>query len=179
VTASMHAPPNVLLPFLLMIPLMAWRLYSRVRRSIGRQTLSKWRPWVSICVFPLLTLLFSFVASGKPASLGALAGGIAAGILLGVHGLRKTSFENTAQGLFYTPNAHIGIALSVLFVGRMSYRMAELYSAYQPAQPGAPEFAYSPLTLGIFGLLVGYYVTYAVGLVRWRRRVETQGATRA
>jgi hypothetical protein len=168
----MHAPPTTLLPFLIMIPLVVWRLYSRVRRSIGRQTLTRRRPWVTICLFPLLTVMLGAAALGKPALLAALAGGAAGGVLLGIYGLGKTKFEATPQGLFYTPNAHIGIALSVLFVGRVMYRMAVLYSMDPSAQPGAPDFAASPLTLGIFGLLAGYYVTYAVGLVRWRKTVS-------
>jgi hypothetical protein len=33
---------------------------------------------------------------------------------------------------------------------------------------GLHDFARSPLTLGVFGLLAGYYIAYAVGLLRWR-----------
>ncbi len=167
----MQAPGTSVLPILIMIPLLIWRLHSRVRRSIGRQTLSKVRPWITIGVFPLLTVLLGFAALGRPALWGAMAGGIAGGALLGVYGLGKTKFENTPQGLFYTPNAHIGIALSLLFVGRVIYRMFELYTESQ-AQQSAATFAASPLTLGIFGLLAGYYVAYAIGLVRWRMDVE-------
>jgi hypothetical protein len=50
--------------------------------------------------------------------------------------------------------------------------MFVLYSANPYADPAASNFAASPLTLGIFGLLAGYYVTYAIGLVRWRLSVE-------
>ena len=46
---------------------------------------------------------------------------------------------------------------------------------YAPLNPG--DFAASPLTLGIFGLLAGYYVTYAIGLVRWRLGVERDART--
>jgi hypothetical protein len=30
------------------------------------------------------------------------------------------------------------------------------------------DFARSLLTLAVFGLLAGYYIRYAIGLVRWR-----------
>jgi len=168
----MHAPPSTYVPFLIMIPLVAWRMYSRVKRSIGQQKLSKRRPWLPICLFPLLTVMLGAAAFGKPALLGALAGGIMGGVALGFYGLSKTRFEAKPEGLFYTPNAHVGIALSVLFVGRVIYRMVVLYSMDPSAQSGAPDFAASPLTLGIFGLLAGYYVTYAIGLVRWRKAVS-------
>ena len=169
----MHPPPTYL-PFLIMIPLLIWRMYSRVKRSIGRQTLSKRRPWITITVFPLFLVILSVATRGELAPLGALAGGAVGGVLLGIYGLGKTKFEATPQGLFYTPNAHIGIALSVLFVGRVIYRIMFAYSLDPSAQPGGPNFGNNPLTLGIFGLLAGYYVTYAIGLIRWRNRVEAE-----
>lgn len=91
--------------------------------------------------------------------------------MLAVYGLRQTRFEPTPQGLFYTPNAHLGIALSVLFVGRILYRLGEVYVLDTTASPGTSDFVRSPLTLAVFGLLAGYYIAYAVGLVRWRNRV--------
>jgi hypothetical protein len=174
----MQMPGATILPFLIMIPLIAWRTYSRVKRNIGRQTLSKRRPWITICVFPLLIVLLAIGAYShhRPALFAAMAGGIVGGIVLGQYGLKHTKFEVTPQGLFYTPNAHIGVALSVLFIGRVVYRMFVLYSMnpYAPQSPN--DFAASPLTLGIFGLLAGYYVTYAIGLVRWRRDAVSRDA---
>lgn len=168
----MQMPGANVLPFLVIIPLIVWRTYSRIRRNIGRQPLSKVRPWITLGVFPLLTVLLGWSAHARPALLWALAGGIAGGLVLAVYGLRHTKFEVTPQGLFYTPNAHIGIALSLLFVGRVIYRMVVLYSMDPLAPQSAGDFAASPMTLGIFGLLAGYYVAYAIGLVRWRAVVS-------
>jgi hypothetical protein len=33
------------------------------------------------------------------------------------------------------------------------------------------RLARSPLTLAVFGLVAGYYISYAIGLARWRFRV--------
>ena len=168
----MAAPVPTFLPFLIAIPLIGWRLYRRVRSSIGRQPLSKVRPWITLSVFPLLFVLIGISVLAHPMTLLGLAGGACIGAALGIYGLSKTRFENTAQGMFYTPNAHLGIALSVVFAARVVYRMFELYSLDPNRQPGAPDFARSPLTLAIFGLLAGYYVAYAIGLVRWRLKAE-------
>jgi hypothetical protein len=172
----MQLPAANVLPFLVIIPLIVWRMYSRVRRNVGRQPLSKIRPYITIGMFPLLVVLLGWGALRRPelatVLLAALAGGAAGGALLGYNGLRHTNCEGTPQGLFYTPNAHIGIALSLLFVGRVIYRMVFLYSQNPYAAQTPQDFSASPLTLGIFGLLAGYYVAYAVGLVRWRLRVE-------
>jgi cytochrome b561 len=166
---GMIAPAPTLIPFLIAIPLIGWRLYSRIRRSIGRQPLSKVRPWVTLVIFPIIIVLLGLATHGAGAKLGLLMAGIAVGTALGLFGLSKTRFENTPQGMFYTPNAHLGIALSALFTARVIYRMIQLYQMDPAAQPHPGDFANSPLTLAIFGLLAGYYCAYAVGLIRWRR----------
>jgi hypothetical protein len=157
---------------LIAVPLVAWRVYARVRRLVGRQRLSRIRLWITLIVFPAVVLLLCLAASTHPERLAWLAVGLVAGALLGVFGLRKTVFEPTPQGLFYTPNAHLGIALSLLFVARIAYRLIEIYML-DPGMPrGTQDFARSPLTLSVFGLLAGYYIAYAIGLVRWRQRVD-------
>jgi hypothetical protein len=167
--------PSVLVP-LLIAALVVWRFYTRIRRMIVRQQLSKVRPWITVCAFPILIVLFAVNAIvqpvAQPTALAALGGGLVAGIGLGVYGLRLTRFENTPQGLFYTPSAHLGIALSTLLIGRIGYRAFQVYSAPNPggAPPPVP-FTGTPITLLIFGALAAYYVTYAIGLIRWRRSV--------
>jgi hypothetical protein len=169
---AMQPATHNLLPLLVIVPIVIWRLYSRVKRNVGRQHFSKWRPWLTLTLFPVIVILISLGAVSHPQRLLAMAGGIAAGAVLGIFGTRHTRFENTAQGIFYTPNAHIGIALSVLFTGRVIYRLIQLYSMDANAQPNPADFASSPLTLSIFGLLAGYYVTYAIGLLRFKSAVD-------
>jgi len=168
--------PTFLPYFFVAVPIIVWRMYSRIRRNIGRQTLGKWRPWVTLTLFPLLVILISLGAATQPMRLLAMAGGIVAGAVLGVFGTKHTKFENTPEGIFYTPNAHIGIALSVIFFARVVYRMFQLYSMDPGAQPNPNDFASSPLTLSIFGLLAGYYVTYAIGLIRYKKSIERGAA---
>jgi hypothetical protein len=167
----MQTPSPATLGVLVLIPLLAWRVYARFRRMVGRQRLSRVRPWVTLVLFPLLVVLLASASLAAPQRLAWLAIGLAAGAALGVFGLRRTRFEPTPQGLFYTPNAHLGIALSLLFLARILYRGVELYLLHPGAPGAAPDFARSPLTLAVFGLLAGYYVAYAIGLVRWRGRV--------
>jgi hypothetical protein len=167
----MQAPGPSTVALVILLPLIAWRLYSRVRRMVGRQRLSRVRPWITIVLFPTLALLLALASRFRVEPVAWLAGGLAGGSLLAVYGLRLTRFEPTPQGLFYTPNLHLGIALSTLFAVRILYRLVEVYGTGAAAAPGAPDFVRSPLTLAVFGLLAGYYVAYAIGLVRWRWRV--------
>lgn len=135
---------------------------------VGRQRLSKYRPWVTLVAFPALLVLLAFAAHSQFERLWWLAGSLVCGALLGVFGLGKTKFEPTPQGLFYTPNAHLGIALSLVFVARILYRLAHVYFIDPSAPRGMDDFARSPLTLAVFGLMAGYYIAYAIGLLRWR-----------
>ena len=151
--------------------LILWRVYSRVRRMIGRQKLSNVRPWITAVVFPVLLGLLLLSSLAHPINALGLLAGAGCGAALGVYGLRLTKFEQTTEGLFYTPSAHLGIALSLLFLGRLAYRLAQTYVlAGQTSDAWPNDFTRGPLTLVIFGTLAGYYVTYAIGLLRWRRR---------
>jgi hypothetical protein len=163
-------PATLLLPVGI-AALVGWRVYSRVKRLVGRQRLSKVRPWFTIVIFPTVVALLLVGSLGHPEAGLGLAGGALLGCLLGWYGLRVTKFEHSPEGLFYTPNAHLGIALSLLFVGRIAYRAAQFYFLPGSLPAGSSSFAPSPLTLLIFGTLAGYYVAYAIGLLRWRRRV--------
>jgi len=151
--------------------LIAWRLYARIRQAIGRQRLHPRRPWITLTVLPLLLVLLS-VPSGAQALLElALWGGVLLGVALGLVGLRLTRFEATGAGLFYTPSAHLGIALSTLLVCRIAYRFITGGLPGSGATTSAPP-ALTPLTLLLVGTLAGYYCTYALGLLRWQARVR-------
>ena len=151
------------------VALIAWRLYSRIRRNIGRQRLPPVRPWITLAVFPLVLVLLVLTAHLPALGSAGLAGGVLVGIALGVFGLRLTRFEATAQGVFYTPNAHLGILLSTLVVSRVVYRLIVGGLPDTAAAPAAPP-TLTPLTLLLVGTLAGYYCTYAIGLLRWTAR---------
>ena len=163
-----------LLTVLLVVALVAWRVYARIRRAVGRQRLSTVRPWVTVVVFPLIAVLVLLTSFLHPMTGAALVAGAAVGIGLGLYGTRLTRFEVTPAGLFYTPNAHLGIALSLLLVLRLGYRFVMLQMNAQQFDPQSMQLGSSPLTMAIFGTLAGYYVTYAIGLLRWRAQVSRQ-----
>src|SRR4051812_10059401 len=111
----MANPANLTL--LALLPLIAWRMYARIRRNIGRQRLGRIRPWVTLVLFPVILAVISVFAYPHWERLWWLAGGAAAGAALSLYGLKKTQFEVIPKvGIFYTPHAPLGIALSVLLV---------------------------------------------------------------
>jgi len=148
---------------------MVWRLYRRLRRDVGRQAFFPGRLNTRIVFFALVTVLIALPALGHPRILLGLAGGLLASVPLVWIGLRLTRFERVADRVYYTPNAHIGIALSLLFVGRILYRFALIYGfAVSDGRPQPAAWS-SPLTLFLFGLPAGYYIAFSAAvLVRGR-----------
>ena len=169
----MAAPVHPSLPVIFgMAAFIAWRMASRMRRMIGRQQLSRWRPMFTVVFFPVLVALLSFVALARPEAALALFAGCAIGVGFGVWGLRLTRFEVTPQGLFYTPNRYLGLSLSLLLIARLGGRYLQLSGTDLPFAGSPAEFGRSPLTLLIFGMLAGYYTRYAAGLLRWKAGAE-------
>jgi membrane protein CcdC involved in cytochrome C biogenesis len=166
--------------------LIVWRMQARVRRLIGRQQLSQRRTWIRAALLPLVIAMFAWLAwqpHANPLLKVSLLGGVVLGVVLGLVGLRLTRFEVTAEGLFYTPSAHLGIALSALLVARLAWRF---FSAgwpgwSQPAAAPPPGAQLTPLTVFLLATLIGYYGCYAIGLLRWAQRsrgaAESQAAS--
>jgi hypothetical protein len=163
--------PKLITPVLI-AALVVWGIYRRLRRSFGRQEVHVGRIWFRICLFALVGVLVLAGAARDLATLAGLLAGAAGGAALGYIGLRHTQFEVTAQGRFYTPHTYIGLVVSALFIGRILYRLlsgAYLYSAQAAAAANQNPFqAYgrSPLTLAIFGALVGYYLVFYLGVLQ-------------
>jgi hypothetical protein len=160
----------------LLVILIAWRLYVRIKRMVGRQKSRVWRHWIASILFPLLTVMVALPAMLRPMAIGALALGLAIGVALAIFGLRTTKFETTPIAYYYTPNTHLGVGLSLLMVARIAYRVYEV-NAMTVADRAThmQDFARSPLTLAIFGTLAAYYTTYAIGILLWRSRTPLPG----
>jgi hypothetical protein len=160
----------------LLVPFVAWRIYARARRNIGRQRLQPRSLKVGAMIFGVITGLVALAAGSYPASLGGLAGGLVLGVLLALLGLRLTRFETTAEGQFYTPNTYLGVAVTLLLVGRILYRVIVLLALTSPdAAPPIPLFQ-SPLTFLFFGITAGYYLAYFTGVVRTAKRLAPSAA---
>jgi len=160
-----------LLP-VVVVGVVALRMYGRMRRNIGRQTLQPKRLVTRIVIYAVVTLALAvFAMTMNQRLLLGLGGGLALGVPLAFLGLSLTRFESTAEGRFYTPNPYIGGALTILLAGRLVYRLVVLSDiSHNPTQP--PALMQSPLTLCVFGLLAGYYIAYSIGVLARSRTVS-------
>lgn len=147
----------------LVIPLILWRVYLRVRRNIGRQPWQPRRLLGAAIFFGVVTALIALASVRFPSALTALAGGLLLALPLGWLGLRLTRFDLSSEEKFYTPNTALGLAVTVLFVGRIVYRVVTVFGTDR-ATDMSPSTFQNPLTLLVFGLTAGYYITYYVGV---------------
>jgi Protein of unknown function (DUF1453) len=161
------------------VALIAFSLYRRVRRLIGRQRLRPTAMTIRMGVFALLCLLLMVWPQFRPlnAAYDILAGVL--GVGLGYYALKKTAFERASDGAFYyKPHAYVGAGLIVLFVGRIAYRFLAAYPAITAAQAGHPpspppdaaSTLQNPLTVAFYFALAGYYVSYYAGILREAQR---------
>ena len=153
--------------------IVAFGVYRRVRRNIGRQILTAQRQYVRMGLISVLSLVLAFLHPLQPIAVAYIGSGLIVGAAIGWFALRHTEFASTAEGYFYTPHLYIGMAVTALFVGRLLYRVVLMYDTIGNAASGAaPPLDNNPLTLGILFLTASYYIVYCTGLLRWLREAQ-------
>jgi hypothetical protein len=160
--------PRQVTPYLI-VALVVWSVYRRMRRSFGRQRVRDGFMWFRIALFTLAATFIAAQIARDDELLGILLASVAGGAVLGYVGLLHTKFEITPDGRFYTPHTYIGLAVTALFLGRMLYRFLGMYNGLAPAatqgQDLAAIYRHSPFTLVVIGAVVGYYVFYYAGVL--------------
>jgi hypothetical protein len=163
-------------PYLLAL-LVVFAVYRRLRRSFGRQALRPTRLTVRIVLLAVLACFMLPLGLTSVQFLAAESVGAALGLGLGVWGAQRTRFLMHDGQLHYVPHTYTGIAVSLLFVGRLAYRLVQVsvgghspHGAVDPSRAFAgTSMLRSPLTVGILFVLVGYYVCY-YGWLLWKSK---------
>jgi hypothetical protein len=168
--------PHFSMP-LVLIPVIVFAVWRRVRRQFGLQPIQRKRMIARIVIFAVIAGLISLAAVHDIRLLGGLAGGVVAGAALGLIGLRLSRFEvHPVKGDCYVPNPYIGAIVTALLLARLVWRFAMLAPQMQdptgttPPIHG-PEIGQSPLTMLALGLVVGYYICYYTGLLIHHQRI--------
>lgn len=153
--------------------IVAFGVYRRVRRNIGRQVLTAPRQYVRMALITVLCLVLAFLRPLHAVGIAYIVSGLIIGAVIGWFALRHTVFEATETGYFYTPHLYIGIAVTALFIGRLLYRMVLVYDQAGHAASGVPPAPdNNPLTLGILFLTASYYIVYCTGLLQWLGKAQ-------
>jgi hypothetical protein len=173
-------------PFLF-AALIVFAVYRRLRRSFGRQLLRPGRMTLRLVLLAAVGCALLPMALHSAQYLWSELAGAALGISLGIWGAERTRFVMYDQKLHYVPHTYTGIAVSLLFLGRLAFRLVQVYAGVQVPHAADASGAYvadavnpslafapasmirSPLTVGIFFLLAGYYLWY-YGSVLWKSK---------
>ena len=181
-------------PFLF-AALVVFAIYRRFRRSFGRQPLRPARMTLRIVLLAAVSCALLPLAWRSAQFLTAELAGAALGIGLGLWGAQRTRFLMHGGRLHYLPHTYAGIAVSLLFLGRLAFRVVQVYTGVQashaahvdgaadPSQAFAPaSMVSSPLTVAIFFVLAGYYACY-YSWVLWKSKhlkaVDSEAASAA
>lgn len=172
-------PLLLLVPLLIVCAVIAWlllmpfALWQRYRMGRARRRAVRWV--VSLNAWSLLVSVLLFLASAWLAgywvdtALTHAVIGLLAGMLVGIAGLALTRFEATPQGVFYTPNRWLVLALTLVVAARIGYGLYRMEQAWV-ADAHAAWLSQQGSVLAVGGLLLGHYLAYAWGLRRRLRR---------
>jgi hypothetical protein len=163
-------------PFLI-AAVVLFAVYGRFRRNLGQQPLRPVRMRVRSIILLIVGGALLPVIPRSTAFVAAVVLGVALGVALASWGAARTRFLKVDHQLYYVPHTYTGVAVSLLFLGRLVYRLIQVYAGWDVGHGvGAPTQEYapagmlrSPLTLGLFFVLVGYYVYY-YSAVLWKAK---------
>lgn len=158
--------------------LIFFAIYRRVRRNIGWQLLRTKRMKVRIVIFLVIGALFLTGGAAHPVSLISDAAGILVGTVLAFYSSKITRFEQRDEHLYYMPNVWIGAAVSLLFIGRLLFRMFSLYSdgALQGTSSDSAQSMSQAMgnswTAGLLLIMFAYYTLYYFILLSNHKKLD-------
>ncbi len=158
--------------------LAVFLIYRRMRRNFGPQRMLPVRMRVRLVFLALLAASMVPLAAQSGTFLAAELAGVVGGAALGVWGAERTRYQLQNDQLYYVPHTYTGIAVSLLFLGRLVYRLVQWYAA-APAQrpvggPGSALAMRTPVTVALLFLVIGYYACYYGMLLRKRTRISPE-----
>lgn len=156
---------------LVLTPLLVWRVYNRIKDRMMRQRSIVSRHYTGVLVFGAMILVPAAQLLDNLTNLAALLVGAAFGTGWSMFALKRTRFEDTQQGYYFTPPARLGILMAMILVARILYLGVEIYANQGKGIP-APRLTDDTLTMLCVGLTAGYFAWYSAGLLQWRRRLR-------
>ncbi|TVY10906.1 hypothetical protein [Paenibacillus cremeus] len=170
----MHQPQSLI--YIVVGIFILYRVFLRVRRTIGWQQLNPGKMQAMAVIFSIVGLIFLVEGGVSPINLISDALGIAAGGALAYYGAMMTQLEQRGDGRwYYRPNVWIGSLVTVLFLGRLGYRFYTMYTMSQSGHSMAGGFnsftgtASVSWTTGLMLIMFAYYVGYNLLLLRKKK----------
>lgn len=163
-------PLLVVAVFALWVLLLPFALVQRYRHGRARRRAQPWavriNAWL-LLLSAMLLLLGAWIGSRWiDDALRDAALGLTVGIAIGIAGLWTSRFEATPQGLVYTPNRWLVLALTSLLALRIAAGLWLGWRQWQsaPTASGWTIWLDRGGLLAVAAVLLGYYLAYTWGL---------------
>jgi hypothetical protein len=169
-------PLLVLLTIAAIVGLIPIAIVQRYRVGTSRQRARGWLTVLNIAGLTVSAVLFligaTFTTMWVPHTLTYAAGGFVAGALLGLTGLWLTRWESSIDALHYTPNRLLVLGVMLIVTGRLIYGIWRGWHSWQAGLHGESWFVASgvPGAMAAGAVVLGYYLTYWIGVRRRLRR---------
>ena len=174
--------PFLLVPLVLLGAIFLAVLFipvSLVLRYRAGRTRREARPWIaslniaalvlSVVLWLTTVALTSFWVSGVS---GYALSGLAIGGGLGIAGLALTRWESASGRLHFTPNAWIVLFITVVVAARIAYGSWRTWHAWETGFDHTSSTVLDGIrgSLAAAGIVLGYYLTFWLGVLRRTRR---------
>ncbi|MBW7453632.1 hypothetical protein K0U00_06230 [Paenibacillus sepulcri] len=157
---------------------IVYRIFLRVRRTFGWQQLNLGKVRIMTVILGVVGLLFFVEGAFDTVSLISNMIGIALGIALACCGAAKTRFERRDGNWRYRPSAWIGGTVTILFLGRLIYRIYDMMQSGNLEQglqlSDRLKDMGSSWTSGLMLIMFAYYVTCNIILLS-RQELRVSG----
>jgi len=176
--------PLLLIPLLVVVVAALWAVllpisllqryrYGRMRRRAQALPL-RVNAWMLLLLALPLFLSSAWIGEfWAPGARSHALVGVGVGLAVGVLGLLMTRFEDTPQGLYYTPRAWLVLLLTAVVAIRIGLGLWQLWARWHSAYTAEDWWASQASLFAVAGLLLGYYLAYTWGLKR-RLRVTSR-----
>ncbi|MBP1966715.1 hypothetical protein [Paenibacillus aceris] len=159
--------------YILLLIFLAYRIFRRVQRTFGWQQLSLRRLRIMNGLFCVIGLLFLIEGVFHWVSLVSDVIGASLGIILAYYSAETTRFEIREGLRLYRSSAWIGGTVTLLFIGRLSYR---IYAMMQDSHAHQLSSQWKSLggtwTSGLMLIMIAYYFTYNLFLIRKQKQLN-------
>jgi hypothetical protein len=155
------------------ILLMPLSLVMRYRAGRARRQARGWVAALNIAVLALSVLLWLTATAATslwvPSSLKYALAGLAIGALLGVVGLALTRWDAASGSLRFTPNAWMVLMITAVVTARIAYGAWRTWQAWDAGFDHTSSIVIDGVrgSLAAAGIVLGYYLTFWLGV--WRR----------
>jgi hypothetical protein len=167
----------IVLAFIAVIPVS---IIQRFRMGTARRTARRWVATLNLTAVVLSVVLFLagtlITSRWIPEALPNTLYGLAAGCVLGLLGTALTRWEYVGEGLKYTPNRWLVLAITLLVTARVLYGFWRGWEAWRASLESAAWVTASGIagSMAAGAVVLGYYLIFWTGV---RRRIRRHART--